>query len=102
MRESPRPKGDACVAPTTALSPWGRFRVRTVHATLILTLTARTSWTRWHMDTPRLYRGNASLTPPSTGSMLPVVFDERSLARNNAASATSSAVTCTPSKLRRR
>lgn len=48
------------------------------------------------------YRGKASRTPPSTGSMAPVVREERSEARKRTASATSSARTSTPSRLRLR
>src|SRR5215213_1322341 len=48
------------------------------------------------------YLGNASFTPPSTGSIAPVVFAERGPARNSAASATSSAVTSTFSNVRLR
>lgn len=48
------------------------------------------------------YRTNASRTPPSTGTIAPVVREERSEARKRTASATSSARTCTPSRLRLR
>ena len=46
------------------------------------------------------YRGNASLTPPSTGMIAPVVFEERSEAKNSTASATSWAVILTFKRLR--
>ena len=46
------------------------------------------------------YRGKASRTPASTGSMAPVVRDDRAEARNSTASATSSARTGTRSRLR--
>ena len=48
----------------------------------------------------RTHRGNASFTPPSTGNIAPVVFADRALARNSAASATSSAVTSVFSSVR--
>src|SRR5688572_21187546 len=47
-------------------------------------------------------RGNASRTPPSTGIIAPVVREERSLASQNTASATSSAVTRSFSRFRDR
>ena len=40
------------VAPTTALSPWDRLRVRTVHTIVILTLTGRISWSRCRDESP--------------------------------------------------
>ena len=46
------------------------------------------------------YLGKASCSPASTGSIVPVVFDERGPARNSTASATSSAVTLRFNRLR--
>ena len=46
------------------------------------------------------YLGNASLTPPSTGIIAPVVLAERLDARNSTVSATSSAKTRAFSRLR--
>src|SRR3990172_148534 len=46
------------------------------------------------------YLGKASLTPPSTGSTAPVVFDERLEAKNSTASATSDARILGCNKLR--
>src|SRR5882762_10860590 len=48
------------------------------------------------------HRGKASLTPPSTVSVQPVVLDARSEARNSTASATSSGRMRAPSRLRLR
>ena len=50
--------------------------------------------------TPSPYRGNASFTPASTGSIAPVVFDDRGPARKSTASATSSPVTLRFNKFR--
>jgi site-specific DNA recombinase len=55
------------------------------------------------LDAPTVgYLGKASLTPPSTVSVQPVVFDARSEARNSAASATSSGRMRAPRRLRLR
>ena len=48
------------------------------------------------------YLGKASLTPPSTGNIVPVVLADLGPARNSAASATSSAVTSVLSSVRAR
>src|SRR3989442_1732182 len=53
-------------------------------------------------QTADAHRGKASLTPPSTVSVQPVVLDARSEARNSTASATSSGRMRAPSKLRLR
>ena len=54
-------------------------------------------------DAPTVgYRGKASLTPPSTVSVQPVVFDARSEARKSTASPTSSGRIRAPRRLRLR
>src|SRR5437667_222976 len=53
-------------------------------------------------QTADAHRGKASLTPPSTVSVQPVVLDARSEARNSTASATSSGRMRAPSRLRLR
>ena len=56
-----------------------------------------------HFESARpAYRTKASRMPPSTAIMAPVVREERSVARKRTASATSSARTSTPSRLRLR